>query len=186
MKKIWMTATAVAVAVAFCGTARADEAKEPAGKKMFLSNHCNSCHTISSAGIEKKVAATTEAAAGEKKDAAPAGEVSATPSHKPPDLSSIGLDVKPEWMAQFLKKEVTAKDGKKHMKLWKGSDEDLATLTAWLGEQKAEKPAAAKAAEGDKAAATPAPATDEAKAAPEPKAAPETKTDETKTPETTK
>lgn len=188
MKRAWMTAMGLAVAVAFCGTARAEEAKEPAGKTLFLSQSCNTCHSISAAGIEKK-AAKTEAAATEKKEAAPAAEKVATaPSHKPPDLSSVGLEQKPDWMAKFLKKEVAAKDGKKHMKLWKGTDADLATLTAWLGEQKAEKKAAEEkpAAEGEKAA-TPAPATDDAAkaAAPETKA-PETTAPETKTPETTK
>lgn len=175
MKKAWITAIGLAVAVAYCGTARAEEAKEPAGKTLFLSQSCNTCHSISAAGIEKKVA-KTEAAATEKKEAAPAGDkVAAAPSHKPPDLSSVGLEQKPEWMAKFLKKEVMAKDGKKHMKLWKGTDADLATLTAWLGEQKAEK----AAAEGEKAA-TPAPATDDAAKA----VAPETKAPETKAPET--
>jgi hypothetical protein len=180
MKRTWMTAIGLAAAVAFCGTARADETKEPAGKTLFLSQSCNTCHSISAAGIEKK---KSEAAATEKKEAAPAGEKVATaPSHKPPDLSSVGSEQKPEWMAKFLKKEVTAKDGKKHMKLWKGTDADLATLTAWLGEQTAEKKAEEKA---EKKAEDKAEDKAEKAAAPETKA-PETKAPETKTPETTK
>jgi cbb3-type cytochrome oxidase cytochrome c subunit len=185
MKKAWMTAMALAVAVAFCGTAKAEEAKEPAGKTLFLSNSCNTCHSISAAGIEKKVA-KTEAAATEKKEAAPAGEKVATaPSHKPPDLSGVGLDQKPDWMAKFLKKEVMAKDGKKHMKLWKGTDADLATLTAWLGEQKAETKAEEKAEKKAEDKAEDKAEKAEKAAAPETKA-PETTAPETKTPETTK
>jgi hypothetical protein len=92
-----------------------------------------------------------------------------------PDLSSIGADTKPDFLTKFLKKEATAKDGKKHMKLWKGTDADLATLVAWLGEQKAEKKAEGDKAAGDKAAGDKAatdakPATDQ-NAAPDAKAA---------------
>jgi cytochrome c len=154
----WMKATlGVAVVAALCGTAWADEVKDPAGKTLFLSNKCNSCHTIDAAGIQKKAA---------EGEAAPA----TASSHKVPDLSSIGADTKPDFLTKFLKKEATAKDGKKHMKLWKGTDADLATLVAWLGEQKAEKKAEGDKAAGDKAATDAKPATDQ-NAAPDAKAA---------------
>jgi len=164
----WLRATlGVTAMAALCGTALADEAKEPAGKTLFLSNNCNTCHTIEAQGIQRKSA---EAAA----------KTTTAASHKVPDLSNIGTDTKPEFLTQFLKKEVTAKDGKKHMKLWKGTGADLATLVGWLGEQKAEKkadagakaatPAADKAATDEKAAPVEKPATDapaETKTAPE-------------------
>lgn len=175
MKRIVITTLGLAVAVALWGSVRAEEAKdakEPAGKKLFLENKCNSCHSIEAAGVEKAKKAETEAAATEKKDAAAAEKTTTVPAHKPPDLSSIGLDQNAEWIGKFLKKEVAAQDGKKHMKLWKGTDEDLKTLTAWLGEQKAEKKdAKAEAKPADDAAK---PADDAAKPA-------ETKAPETET-----
>ena len=180
MKRIVITTLGLAVAVALWGSVRAEEAKdakEPAGKKLFVENKCNSCHSIDAAGIEKKKAesqaADAKAApAGEKKEAA-AEKTTTVPTHKAPDLSSVGVDQTSEWMGKFLKKEVTTKEGKKHMKLWKGTDADLTTLTAWLGEQKAEKKDVKAADEKTEAK----PADDAVKAA-------ETKAPETKAPET--
>ena len=184
MKRIVITTLGLAVAVALWGSVRAEEAKdakEPAGKKLFLENKCNSCHSIDAAGIEKKKAEAEAtdakaAPAGEKKDA-PAEKTTTVPAHKPPDLSSIGIDQTSEWMGKFLKKEVAAQDGKKHMKLWKGTDEDLKTLTAWLGEQKAEK----KDAKAADAKAEAKPADDAAKPADDAAKPAETKAPETET-----
>lgn len=177
MKRIVITTLGLAVAVALWGSVRAEEAKdakEPAGKKLFVENKCNSCHSIDAAGIEKKKAETAAAATGEKKEAAAAEKTTTTvPAHKAPDLSSVGLDQTSEWMGKFLKKEVATKEGKKHMKLWKGTDADLTTLTAWLGEQKAEK----KDVKATDEKAETKPADDAVKAA-------ETKAPETKAPET--
>jgi mono/diheme cytochrome c family protein len=165
MKRLMMTTLGLAVAVALWGSVRAEEAKEakeeakePAGKTLFVSNKCNSCHTIEAAGVEKKAAEKSEAAA----------KTTATSSHKVPDLSSVGKEQTADWMAKFLKKEVATKAGKKHMKLWKGTDEDLTAITSWLAEQKADKKDEASA---EKAEAKPV--EEAAKAAPETKA-PET------------
>jgi cbb3-type cytochrome oxidase cytochrome c subunit len=159
MKRLFLTTLGLVVAVALSGTARAEDAKVPAGQKLFLDNKCNSCHSVSGAGIEKKSAEAAEKATADK---AATEKTAATPTHKAPDLSSIGTDQKADWMAKFLKKEVAAKDGKKHMKLWKGTDADLKTLTEWLGDQKAEKKAEATEEKAPEAAA---PAATDAKAA---------------------
>jgi len=131
--KRWMVALlGVVVALAFAAvSASAEEAKEPAGKTLFLSYKCNSCHTIKAIGVEKRV--STE------KTEEKAEEPAATSKKKPSDLSSLGLDAKADWITKYMKKLETAKDGKKHLKLFKGTDEELATLSAWLETMKAPK-----------------------------------------------
>jgi cbb3-type cytochrome oxidase cytochrome c subunit len=137
---------AVALAVPLAATvaeeaAKADtKAKIPAGQKLFLDNGCNSCHTMKGQGIEKKKSATATEATASTPAAAPS---------KVPDLSAVGLERDQAWMTKFLLKTETLHD-KKHMKTWKGTEADLATLTAWLAEQKNAEAAGLKAA-GDKA-----------------------------------
>ena len=55
--------------------------KSDDGKKIFVDNKCNMCHTVSSAGIESK-----------KSDAT--------------DLSAVGKDATQEFLLKYLKKEV--------------------------------------------------------------------------------
>ena len=129
MKRIMVATLAAIVALAFAATAGAQEAK-PDGKALFLDKKCNSCHTIKALGIQKR----TAAAAGEKKEAEGA-TVTKTKTH---DLSSVGVDLKADWMTKFLKRLEATKGGKKHM-LFKGTDEELAAIAAWLEEQKAPK-----------------------------------------------
>ncbi|HET9939598.1 MAG TPA: cbb3-type cytochrome c oxidase subunit II [Candidatus Eisenbacteria bacterium] len=148
---VLLATAAVALAVPLAATvaeeaakadvaAKADEAKIPAGQKLFLDNGCNSCHSMKGQGIEKKKSATaTEATA-----STPA----ASPS-KIPDLSAVGLEHDQAWMTKFLLKTETLHD-KKHMKTWKGTEAELATLTTWLAEQKNAEAAGLKTA--DKAA----------------------------------
>lgn len=148
--KRWLVALLCGfVTMASSGVSLADEAKEPEGKALFLKFRCNSCHTIDAVGIAKKVAAEDKAEGAEK--AAPAE--AAAPKKKPPDLSSVGLDVKADWMAKFLMKKETSKAGKKHMKLFRGSEAELQTIVAWLETMKAEKSdkPAGNAAAGEKA-----------------------------------
>jgi cbb3-type cytochrome oxidase cytochrome c subunit len=146
---VLLATAAVALAVPLAATvaeeaAKADtEAKIPAGQKLFLDNGCNSCHSMKGQGIEKKKSAT----ATEAKAATPA----AAPS-KTPDLSAVGLERDQAWMTKFLLKTETLHD-KKHMKTWKGTEADLATLTAWLAEQKNAEAAGLKAADKADAAA---------------------------------
>ena len=85
------------------------------GKSIFLDNKCNKCHTITSQGIERQ-------------GTAPEGKT-------PPDLSGVGLKHNSDWMQKWLNKE-EEQNGKKHIKKFGGSTEDLKTLTNWLASQK--------------------------------------------------
>lgn len=128
--KRWVVALSGMVVVVALGALAANGAEEkvPAGKTLFLDAKCNSCHSVEAAGIERKASADADEA-----DAKDAKE----PKKKTVDLSSTGLTTKAEWLPKYLKKLETTKEGKKHVKSWKGTDEDLATLCAWLMEQKA-------------------------------------------------
>lgn len=98
-----------------------------AGKKVFLDNKCNKCHTMKSEGIDKLPSSGGES--GEE-----GGE--AAEKATPPDLSKLG----PECgdvaaLKKFLKKEGTiTRDGKevKHKKAFTGPDADLEALTLFL------------------------------------------------------
>lgn len=83
------------------------------GKALFISNKCNSCHTISAQGVQKI-----------KSDEEETGK-------KPPDLSHVGKEKDAKWIKGYLMKTETL-NGKKHKKAWKGSDADLTTLADWL------------------------------------------------------
>lgn len=80
--------------------------KSDDGKKVFVDNKCNMCHTVTSAGIESK-----------KSDAV--------------DLSTVGKDRTVEFLTKYLKKEAKLND-KDHKSSYKGTDEDLAKLVEWL------------------------------------------------------
>ena len=97
----------------------------PDGKQLFLTNKCNTCHTIKAAGIEKKKSEDAEDAK-EKSD------------KKPPDLSSVGLERKADWMGKFLMKTEAIK-GEKHPRKFRGTEAELKTLSTWLEGQKAPK-----------------------------------------------
>lgn len=84
------------------------------GKAIFLAQKCNTCHAVSSAGIEAK---TTSA------------------KMKGPDLTGVGERYEREWIVKYVQKEVD-KDGKSHSTAFKGSDEELEALVDWLLEQK--------------------------------------------------
>ena len=75
-------------------------------KKVFEAQKCNMCHTVTSAGITSK-----------KKDAV--------------DLSSVGSTYKADFLTKYLKKDVKIKDAA-HKATYKGTDEELASLTKWL------------------------------------------------------
>jgi mono/diheme cytochrome c family protein len=86
------------------------------GKQIFLAQKCNLCHTVSSAGIE----ATTK-----------------SEKLKGPDLT-VAMTEKmrdAEWINKFLRKKIEL-EGKKHAKEFKGSDEEIGALIAWLQKQK--------------------------------------------------
>jgi cbb3-type cytochrome oxidase cytochrome c subunit len=109
----------LAVTVAEEGAKTDADAKVPEGQKIFVASGCTSCHSMKGQGIEKK-----------KTTASPA-----TTATKPPDLSAVGIERDQAWISKFLQKTETL-HGKKHMKTWKGTPEQLGTLTGWLAEQK--------------------------------------------------
>ena len=100
----------------------------PDGKALFTgtTNKCNTCHTISAAGIEKKKAEPSAEESKEKSE------------KKPPDLSSVGLERKADWIGKFLMKTETIK-GEKHPRKFRGTEAELKTLATWLESQKAPK-----------------------------------------------
>jgi cbb3-type cytochrome oxidase cytochrome c subunit len=138
------------------------EAKIPEGQKIFLDSGCTSCHSMKGQGIEKKKSATATAATEPTASTTPATPA-APAAGKPPDLSAAGLEHDKTWITKFLLKTETLHD-KKHMKTWKGTDEQLATLTAWLADQKNAEAAGLKAS-SDKAVKKAEEATQEAKEA---------------------
>jgi cbb3-type cytochrome oxidase cytochrome c subunit len=87
------------------------------GKTIFLDNKCSKCHSIESQGIKH----TSEPPEGAK--------------YPPPDLSDVGNRHAADWMQKWLQKE-EEQHGKKHMIKFKGSDDELKTLTAWLASLK--------------------------------------------------
>jgi mono/diheme cytochrome c family protein len=98
----------LATLVALGGAANAAAAD---GKEIFLGQKCNMCHAVSSAGIT------------------PTGKI------KAPDLTGLAAKEDAAWLGKFLKKEEADKKGKKHIKPFTGSAEDLNTLVAWLQKQ---------------------------------------------------
>jgi mono/diheme cytochrome c family protein len=79
-----------------------------AGQKLFLDKKCNTCHSIDSLKISKKLA-----------------------SSKAPDLSNVGAEQNAEWIQKWLKKEVEL-HGKKHTAPFTGTPEETKTLSEWL------------------------------------------------------
>ncbi len=107
MKNILIYLGLVITIVALYGFAFtiADQQNED-GKKIFVDNKCNMCHTVTAAAIESK-----------KSDAV--------------DLSTVGKDKTIEFLTKYLKKEAKLND-KDHKSAFKGSDEDLKVLVDWL------------------------------------------------------
>jgi mono/diheme cytochrome c family protein len=100
--------------VSFISIASADDTV-PAGQKLFLEKKCNTCHSVESAKIEKKMA-----------------------SSKAPDLSDVGSTRDAEWITKWLNKEVEL-NGKKHMPTWSGTPEEQKTLVDWVASLKTKK-----------------------------------------------
>ena len=137
MKTLGMALGTALVLMVGAGSAVADNAKKvPDGKPIFTNYKCSSCHEIASRGITKKAAATPAAT-----PATPATPATTT-SRKPPDLSGVGLVRKADWIKGYLQKKESIED-RKHMKVFKGTDAELATLAGWLESLKDEKAAKA-------------------------------------------
>jgi len=95
------------VAAASAATDGASANEMAAGQTVFASQGCDMCHAVPAAGIEAKM-----------------------PALKAPPLPGSDAPTD-EWTTSFLRGEVE-KDGKPHAKKFTGSDEELATLLAWL------------------------------------------------------
>jgi cbb3-type cytochrome oxidase cytochrome c subunit len=114
-------------------TEQADQEKvQHPGMEIFLANKCSMCHTVVLAGIgvpeEEVEAAATEA---ERVEPEKGDE-----DDGPPDLSDVGGRREAEWLRLYLSKK-EAIDGRKHMKRFRGSDEETVALVEWLMTQKA-------------------------------------------------
>ena len=100
--------TALIAATVFVAASVPMAAADDPGKGVFLAQKCNMCHSVDS----QQIAQTSKMAGG--------------------DLSAVGSTRDAAWLTQFLKKEAATAEGKKHSKEWKGTDAELAQLTAWL------------------------------------------------------
>ena len=89
---------------------------DPPAKSIFKANKCASCHSLKAQGIQK----------GSEED----GKEKAAP-----DLSGVGTKHKADWISKYLLKKESL-DGEKHLKKFKGSDEDLEALSTWLASLK--------------------------------------------------
>ena len=108
--------TVVMLAILYSGPGAAPAAAQAAkvldGKQIFLAQKCNLCHSVSPAGV----AATTK-----------------SEKMKGPDLVGLAkTDAKT--LNGYLRKTADIK-GKKHVKQFTGSDEELGALIAWLQKQ---------------------------------------------------
>ncbi len=115
MKKLVAYLMFVFFIVALFGAAFANIQKEdPEGKKLFLSNKCNTCHAIQS-------------------------QVITTKSKKQnPDLSDIGSKYKADFLKKYMMKTEKI-NGKTHPALYKGTEKDLDILAKWFESLKSKK-----------------------------------------------
>ena len=81
-------------------------------KSVFVGNKCEACHSVSTAQI-----------ACLKKNA--------TQDSKSVDLSTVGMTRTSVWIADYLLKKEEI-EGKKHIKRFKGTDDELKVLSEWL------------------------------------------------------
>jgi mono/diheme cytochrome c family protein len=79
------------------------------GKALFTEKKCDLCHSIESQGIQKK-----------------------SEKMKGAELSDAGNMVSDaEWLKKFLTQD-ELKDGDKHQRKWKGTDEELNAIVTWI------------------------------------------------------
>ncbi len=86
------------------------------GRKVFLAEGCNLCHSVSSAGIEGRPESGED---------------------RGPDLAGVGERHDRRFLVGYLR-QAERIDGKTHRTSFKGSDEELAVLVSWLLAQPAD------------------------------------------------
>ena len=121
MKKHLLLSLAVALLIlpllpAYVVGEEEEQEQLPEGQPAFLEKKCNLCHTVVAAGI------------GEPREESEQGDSDVI---FPPDLSTVGSVREAEWLTLYLAKKETI-DERKHVKRFKGTDEDLAALVDWL------------------------------------------------------
>ena len=102
--------TVLLLAVLYSGPASGQAKLD--GKAIFLAQKCNMCHSVPPAGIEKTT--KSEKMAG-------------------PDMVNVKTDA--GTLTKYLRKQADM-NGKKHVKAFTGSDEELGALVAWIQAQK--------------------------------------------------
>ena len=90
-----------------------DPAAGADGKALFLAQKCNLCHSIDSAAIAR---------------------VSKAEKTKGPDLGGVAKRHDAAWLKRFLSKQQDL-NGKKHLKTFTGTPQELDALIAWLATQ---------------------------------------------------
>ncbi|MEO1087423.1 MAG: c-type cytochrome [Acidobacteriota bacterium] len=99
-----------AACLVVCGRVHPLKAEEqPAGQRIFAQEKCGTCHSVASADIEAKTKSE---------------------KMKGPDLGGYETE-DPAALLAYLRKE-EAKNGKKHLRAAKSSDEELEALLDWL------------------------------------------------------
>ena len=105
----------LALTLPMIATQPANAADEPAGKAVFMAQKCNMCHNVPPAGIVRTT--KSDKVAG-------------------PDIPGDNTGQPASFWAAFLKKEVVNKEGNKHSKEWKGTDEELKQISEWMASLK--------------------------------------------------
>jgi hypothetical protein len=98
---------------AISGTPAEESTGGDAGQELFLAQKCNMCHAVAKAGIEAKTKSE---------------------KMKGPELPARSYDAAE--LGKFLAKEGQIDDKDHKGKAFKMSEEELATLVAWLEQQK--------------------------------------------------
>ena len=111
MKNIFTYLFFIFLIVALYGVAFSfAQSKGTDAKKIFETQKCNACHSVTAADITSK-----------KKEAV--------------DLSTVGSTYKADFLTKYLKKDAKIKDAV-HKVAFKGTDEETTSLVKWLASLK--------------------------------------------------
>ena len=105
------------IAIATLAVAPVPAQKETA-QETFVRLKCNQCHAIETLGVER---------------------TSTSDKMKGKDLSDVGSTREASWIIQYVKKELE-EEGKLHKRSFKGTDEEMVAIAAWLETLKATQP----------------------------------------------